>query len=274
MKKIIILCILALFLCACSKKEEAKGSSKTVDLGEMTADEQDLEEGSANDADVAGAQAQDDAAAPDDKKAARKKGGREARKGERPYRGRQPAEEEKLKAQEEENAEAAFDFSDDAKDDKKEEVAKAPAAPEPRMPKVRQGMSIEKLINIREFREKTGYSGALSEAWLLGQNPDQKYNSMRIATDNEKELGFSIQVWKPGNESAAAKRFEDLFKQSFGGQKVKQLANDAFSSNHHKLNELVFFEKSKRATVMLSCTESICSLEQLKEIAMSIQRRL
>ena len=124
MKKIIILCILALFLCACSKKEEAKGSSKTVDLGEMTADEQDLEEGSANDADDAGAQAQDDAAAPDDKKAARKKGGREARKGERPYRGRQPAEEEKPKAQEEENAEAAFDFSDDAKDDKKEEDKK------------------------------------------------------------------------------------------------------------------------------------------------------
>lgn len=275
MKKIILLCILALFLGACSKKEEPKVNAKTVDLGEATADENE-DENSEEEAEEAGnkrvfAKKGDDEGAAADNAPTRRRGDRGSRKGDRPYRAKQAAENDTPEAPAETPEPEAFDFSDD---DKKEVADKAPATPEPRMPKPRQGMSIEKLINIREFREKTGYSGALSEAWLLGQNPDQKYNSMRISTDNAAELGFSIQVWKPGNESAAAKRFEDLFKQSFGGQKVKQLANDAFSSNHHKLNELVFFEKSKRATVMLSCTESICSLDQLKEIAMSIQRRL
>ncbi|MBR4986040.1 MAG: hypothetical protein IKY83_09915 [Proteobacteria bacterium] len=273
MKKILLLCILALFFCACSKKDEPKNSPKTVDLGEVTADEQDADADNAENEprNIKAKRAQaDDSEKADAKDASpKKKGVREARKGDKPYRGRQAAAEKPEETPE--PAAEAFDFSDDEKD---EVAAKAPANPEPRMPKVRQGMSIEKLINIREFREKTGYSGALSEDWLLGQNPDQKYNAMRISPDNDKDLGFSIQVWKPGNESAAAKRFEDLFKQSFGGQKVKQLANDAFSSNHHKLNELAFFERSKRATVLLSCSESICSMDQLKEIAMSIQRRL
>ena len=273
MKKIILLCILALFLGACSKKEEPKPNAKTVDLGEATAEDSEQEDEASDTGRkrVFQKKGDEDSEAAADDAPTRKRGDRGSRKGDRPYRAKQAAENDTPEAPAEAPEPEAFDFSDD---DKKEVADKAPATPEPRMPKPRQGMSIEKLINIREFREKTGHSGALTEAYLLGQNPDQKYNSMRIATDNASELGFSIQVWKPGNESAASKRFEDLFKQSFGGQKVKQLANDAFSSNHHKLNELVFFEKSKRATVMLSCTESICSQDQRKEIAMSIQRRL
>jgi hypothetical protein len=157
-----------------------------------------------------------------------------------------------------------FDFSDDAQ--------KPPA--EPRIPKPRIGLSIEKLINIRELREQTNYAGALSEAYLQGQVPEPRYNAMRLAPDDASKLGFAIQVWKPGNESAASKRFNDLFTQSFGGQKIRGVATDAFTASHHKLNELAFFDKSKRSTVLMSCSDDICSIEQLKSIAQIIQKRL
>ncbi len=136
------------------------------------------------------------------------------------------------------------------------------------------GLDIEKLINIRELREQTGYAGALSDAWLLGQNPDERYNAMRLATDNAKDLGFAIQVWKPGNESAASKRFGDLYAQSFGGKKLKALATDAFTASHHDVHELGFYDRSKRATVLLSCSSKVCTLAQLQSIALTIQRRL
>ena len=164
-----------------------------------------------------------------------------------------------------ENDDDGFDFSD--------EPVKAMAAP-PRQPKVKPNLEIEKYINIREFREQTNYSGALAEDWLPGQYNDVRYTSVRLSTNDSSQLGFTIQIWRPGNETAATKRFSDLFSQSFGGQKIKSVANDAFIAKHHKIVELGFVEKSKRTTVLLSCSENICNQEQLKSIALIIQRRL
>lgn len=137
-----------------------------------------------------------------------------------------------------------------------------------------QDLSIEAFINIREFREQTGYAGLLTDAELLGQTPDARYLVMRLATDDPKQLGFSIQVWKPGNESAAAKRFDDLYAQSFGGTKTKDISSDAYASSHHQINELAFLARAKRVCVLLSCSDKICTPEQMRSIAQLIARRL
>lgn len=160
-----------------------------------------------------------------------------------------------------------FDFSDDTNDTPKQAAPIRRPAPKP-------GLSIEKLINIRELREQTGYAGALSESELPGQTPDARYNALRLSTDNPKELGFAIQVWKPGNAASAAERFQNLFAQSFGGKKLHAVATDAFVASHHNMNELAFYESKKQATVLISCSEKICSQDQLKAIVQIVQRRL
>ncbi len=299
MKRIVIFILMALcltFTTSCSK-DKAKADtkqSKTVDLGE-TDDVQD----DGDKKDNKKAAKKDDGAKKLDKKAAKKDDKKDDKKAE--AKSAKVAKNTRLEAenkddkkvQEPEDSkeevkpeadnpetkdvdekpapETAFDFSDD--DEQPKDNVK-PLPPKPRMPKPRITTGIEKYINIKELREETGFSGALSEAWLEGQENDPRYSSARLATDNDAELGFTIQVWKPGNENAASKRFTDLFEQSFGGQKIKNLASDAFTSHHHKINELAFFEKSKRSTVLLSCSENICSIEQLKTIAQTIQRRL
>ena len=294
MKLFVLLCVLVLVAPGCSKKKDEskpapEAKSKTVDLGESDADN---------------AENPDEAKKPSKNKRPRGKSAdteKETAKGDKdkqdadkpdakkpddaPKHGKPPAKKDEAEPADasavakEDAAEPAqadpepapegLDFSDD---EVEAEVAPPPKAP--RQPKAREGMSIEKLINIRELREQTGYSGILQEAWLLGQNPNNLYNAMRLATDKPDELGFAVQVWKPGNETAASKRFNDLYSQSFGGKKVKNVATDAFSSNHHKLNELCFFEKAKRATVLISCSENVCTAEQLKSVAQIIQRRL
>ncbi len=326
MKKLILLCLLALCLttsCSKSKKtDEENVPSNTVDLGEASEDENGNKADKADSGDKAGNDKKanrDDSKRP--KKRAKDDGPDKGRKGSATDEEREmarrndeasknpdgsskrgkpaaeiEAEEARAKAEAEnkniednnadnkaDNNEAAsdeiakvdtdapeegFDFSDE------DEKIKPSALKPPREPRVKLNLEIEKYINIREFREQTGYSGSLGEDWLMGQHIDARYTSARLSTNDSSQLGFSIQIWRPGNESAANKRFTDLFSQSFGGQKIKNIANDAFISKHHKIVELGFFEKGKRATVLLSCSENICSQEQLKSIALIIQRRL
>ena len=257
-----LLIALALAMPACSKnkdKDKDNTAEKTVDLGETNDnaqaadDSQDKPRRNNRRGDANRARNNKDNAAKEDK------GAKDAAP--EPQKEEDPKEAAPEAANNDSNG---FDFTDDA--------PKPPA--EPRIPKPRVGLSIEKLINIRELREQTGYSGALSESYLAGQIPEPRYNSMRLAPDDTSKLGFAIQVWKPGNESAASKRFNDLFTQSFGGQKIRGVATDAFTASHHKLNELAFFDKSKRSTVLMSCSDDICSIEQLKSIAQIIQKRL
>ncbi len=322
MKKLIILCILALCLTACSKsKENPAAKNKTVDLGETTQEESadnddskkdgDKKDDSKDkkkadspdknkknkaakkgDADNDGSAKNDDSKKkkadkpnPDDKakKDADKKD--DGSKDDVQKDDAKPKKDVKEKDADAQAADEGFDFSNEepdagnAADVKEPAVVKdekpaPPKQPRPvRSPKPKTGLNIENYINIRELREQTGYSGALSESWLLGQY-DDRYSSARLATENNDELGFSIQIWKPGNESAAQKRFSDLYTQSFGGQKIKSVATDAFVSHHHKIQEVGFYEKNKRATVLLSCSDNICTQEQLKSIAQIIQRRL
>ena len=158
-----------------------------------------------------------------------------------------------------------FDFSDEQTNNDE---------PTPRIVKKREGLDIENIINIRELREQTGYVGALTQTDLVGQTSDARYNVIRLSTDKTSELGFTVQVWKPGNESAASKRYEEIYKQSFGGVKQKDVASDAFIASHHSITELGFYDKAKRTVVLISCSDTVCKADQLKSIATTIQRRL
>lgn len=285
-----------LVMSACSKsKEENSKRGKTVDLGEASADEnadkaKKGEEKSAQDKGKTRPNSRRSKAAKDaeaaEKEAYEKNEAARFDEDGKPKRGKPAAEIEFEEKQAAKQAKAGnskaktkqadvaeeMDFTDEAEtadaDANKKEILPA------RSPKPKNALDIEQLINIRELREQTGYSGALSDAWLLGQPPSNHYNVMRLATDNENQLGFSVQVWKPGNQNAASKRFNDLYQQSFGGKKITSVATDAFTASHHDINELGFFEKSKRSTVLLSCSSKICTLEQLQAIALIIQRRL
>lgn len=298
MKRILILC--ALFaLPACSKSESVEPTVKTVDLGEVQADQAKDSETKGNGGkksrrnraerqaakDAADGKTPDSATKTDSTGPVMNMEGRGKPAAELEFEEQQAAakaakdaasppkdadqktEQAAQNAPTPEDDQNGFDFSNDSD----EKLAEQPNI---RHPKVRSGLDIEKIITLREFREQTGYAGVLSESWLAGQEPDARYSSARLATANTSDLGFALQIWRPGNESAASKRFDDLFHQSFGGKKIKSVATDAFTASHHQMHEVGFFEKGKRATVLLSCSASVCTADQLREIALIIQRRL
>lgn len=304
-KKILVIATLCLMLCSfsCSKDKEKQAAEteqavKTVDLGEAREEGRRRPRGKAGAQDAEAAAdakavqvpakrgrrdraAAEDAAEIDDKVMVKRNDAAALNPDGSAKRGlsaeaKRAAEQdgvEELVAEEtsEETAqamEASFDFA--LEDDDSGELDEKTARPQRRP----EQSAMDAFINMREFREQTGYAGLLVEAELLGQAEDARYQVMRLSTDDPKELGFSIQLWKPGNESAAVKRFDDLYAQSFGGTKVKGLASDAFLSTHHKLHELAFLDRDKRACVLLTCSSTLCSVEQLRTIAQLIMRRL
>lgn len=313
-KRIALLILCALLTCtACSKDKDTNAnkakssSSRTVDLGEDNGGDDSAKSkrgakkgrrANADNADKGGekltdeeiARRNDEAAVNPDGSAKRGKPAaqieaEEAADAEKGPKGHEPklAKAEEVPAADAPAAEAVaddansdgFDFADDAAADADagSAVAEEPVIQE-RIVQKRQGLNIENLITIKEVREQTGYAGAFAQTDLVGQPSDSRYNVIRLSTNNKNELGFSVQVWKPGNESAASRRFEDLFKQSFGGVKQKDVATDAFMSSHHKLHELAFYDKAKRAVVLISCSESVCKASALKGIASIVQRKL
>lgn len=305
MKNFLFLCLIAVFMttaCSGNKEKTDEDSSKTVDLGEadeQAADENDAQNDQKADADKGDVAASKGAKARDPKKDSMRKPPRNrpknadkgkadealsdaeiAKKNEEasknadgtPKRGKPAAE---LEAEAAENKKLEENQVNNAPNSPEKDVAKVPPKePKAAPAKPKDKLDIEAFINIREFREQTGFAGVLREDTLVGQNDDARYTSMRLATDDSAQLGFALQIWKPGNESAASKRFNDLYNQSFGGQKIKALATDAFSASHHQIHEICFYDKTRRSTVLLSCTDAICQIEQLKSIAQIIQRRL
>lgn len=135
-------------------------------------------------------------------------------------------------------------------------------------------LEVAQLIEIKEFREMTGFQGPLAQGTLDGQDASLRYNAFRLVTDDSSQLGFALQVWEPGNENAALKRFQDLYTQSFGGSKVKDLGTDAFKAEHHQMRHICLYDRGKKAVIFLSCSDKICQFEQLTNIAKTIQRRL
>ena len=273
MKKILwCLCAISLCLTACSKKtnkQQETPPDKTVDLQENS--EPEAEDSRA------GAAPED--AATDEKPEQRADHPRRGvDRGVRPGRSQtgrpRPTEEAQAKADvpSEQEGDSGFDFTDESPSPSPQKPAAKPA---PALaPKRTTLPGVDSIVSIRELREKTGFAGALTESSLPGQNPTLNYNWMRLATDNPGQLGFSVQVWKPGNEPAALKRFEDLYAQSFGGEKIHDVGADAFVASHHKIHELGFFDKNKRAAVLMSCSQEICSINSMKALANLIQKKL
>lgn len=296
--KLIIFCtILAVLPLACSKKsdkEQAPDSQKTIDLAESAP-----AEGAGKEAD--GVQGE---AAPGQKQGAKaeqaKAGAQEAApkkeqnlrqiarrntmaaldQNGQALRGKPAAQVEAEAKQAAENPPSQdsedFDFTQEPGAEPSQEPKTAPkrvqrsAVQSPGT----KALSISHFTDIKEIREQTGYSGVIEVADLPGQSVSSRYNAMRWLAGKDQSLGLSLQVWMPGNESAASKRFQDLYEQSFSGAKVEGLASAAFSSQHHGLRELAFYDAKKRAVVSLACTQSLCSEEQLAELGRRIQKRL
>ncbi len=135
-------------------------------------------------------------------------------------------------------------------------------------------LNVAVLLERAELREATGYQGLIEEVDLPGQKASARYNGVRWRVDDANDLGISLQVWKPGNQPAATKRFDDLFSQSFGGTKSRDAGDDAFRTEHHGLRSLTFIDRRRSAVANLSCTASICTFDQLADLARRVQRRL
>ncbi|MFA5625688.1 MAG: hypothetical protein WC966_11650 [Bradymonadales bacterium] len=272
--EIVLVCLaLVFFFAACSKnkgKKATEDNARTVDLAELELGDEDKQIERSAELDGLDEMDEPSSAADTEKERAIARLNDKAAIDDlgNPRRGLPAAQVEAEAQADVVEADEVFDFSEKSKTKTPRRRANQVRSPSDKK------LAIQHLIDVKEIREQTAYSGVIELSELPGQDASSRYNAMRWIAGETPNLGLSLQVWKPGNESAAAKRFQDLYEQSFAGSKMKGLANDAYSSEHHRLRELTFYDAPKRAVVSIACSEDLCSAEQLSELARRIQKRL
>lgn len=148
----------------------------------------------------------------------------------------------------------------------------APATPR-RVEVTASFLKVDGMLEPADVWKSLDYKGLLQHGEFVGQAPSKTYNAMRLATENGG-FGVALQVWKPGSATAGTRRFDDLYKNSIGGQRSKDVGTLAFRSEHHGLRSVVFLDQQRSTVAWVTCEAKLCSFEQLADLSRRIQRKL
>jgi len=126
----------------------------------------------------------------------------------------------------------------------------------------RDMVKVSHLLDTIEVRQVFDTLDRFEPALFPGQPAGADYNALRLKPVDGKGFGIGVQVWrrKPGRE--VGELFENLFRESVGGERGRDLG-ESFRSEHHKLRTLTFVDRRKGWVVALTCDASLGTFDQL-----------
>ena len=135
-------------------------------------------------------------------------------------------------------------------------------------------LRVDTMLTKKDIRESVPYNDLLVLGSIVGQEPSMTYNSVRWTTGKEGVFGFGLEVWKPGSQTAANKRFNGLYAQSLGGTVTKDVGDRSFRTEHHHLRTITFYDRKRSGVASISCDTSLCTFDELAALARRVQRKL
>jgi hypothetical protein len=124
---------------------------------------------------------------------------------------------------------------------------------------------------VKQVFEAPGLSG--SEP-LGGVLPAREYVGARFFDPRANSLGVSAQVWRFPTTIGARRKF-DVFSQRYpGAEKAEAVGTMSFFASGQEIRYLGFLEQSKKAMVVLACSEDICDLKEIYLLAKAIHKKL
>jgi len=134
-----------------------------------------------------------------------------------------------------------------------------------------EAMVAPQWLDRSEVRMALSYQGMLEIDGIVGQSRAAGYQAERLKTADPSQFGVGLQVWKGNNPP---KRYDDLFRQSWGGGPSKDVGDSSFRTEHHRLRELTFLDRKRNLVAILTCDVELCTFDQLVELARRLQPRL
>lgn len=131
---------------------------------------------------------------------------------------------------------------------------------------------LKRLLHHADFREVMRYTGPLQVVDLPGQPVSSDYNAVRFAMG--QELGCSLQRWDFISRHALDLRFDQYGGSLF--EPVKEARTDAAAvySTFAGLRAVVLKHSASRSMIQLTCTASMMSEPQLRELSERVSSRL
>ena len=139
------------------------------------------------------------------------------------------------------------------------------AAPEP--------LRIDDLVTADDVRTITGFNDDLRAEALVGQATGPQYNSLHLERA-DGQLGFTLQVWLPGELRLARDQFERLRRTAFSEAQRVEAGNEAFTSETPTSIELTLVDYRSGAVIILGCARGLCNPSHLIRLSSLVVSRL
>jgi len=109
---------------------------------------------------------------------------------------------------------------------------------------------------------------------LAGALPSREYNGVRFAPAADTTLGATVQVWRFSTTIEARRRFDLFSTRTIGAESVEALGSQGYFTQAGNLLTLAFLEQTKKALVVVTCSEDTCDLKDLYVLAKEIEKKL
>lgn len=149
---------------------------------------------------------------------------------------------------------------------------KAGVAPAPDVPE--GALNIQGALVAQDVASAFGVPNAFEEVALQGISPSASYGSARLLPVGARHYGVALQVWREGDQGAAAARIERFARQQPGARRVTGLGTKAIRAQRRRVLHLSWLTPDRAEVATLTCDERFCTPRALLSLAQRIDVRL
>ena len=145
-----------------------------------------------------------------------------------------------------------------------------PAPAEPKRPV----LDVARFLPVKDLRTLTGERTLAAKGQLAGIPATETYNSAYFAPSKRSEFGVSLQVWKERIRRDVNQRFERMRADFPNAEDTTAIGPKGFISYYDDIVTLTFADLSRRVVASVSCSQKICTGEQLLSVANAVNEKL
>jgi hypothetical protein len=135
-------------------------------------------------------------------------------------------------------------------------------------------LDVSKYLSVQNVRTLTGERTLTSMGRLKGIETGEGYNSIYFAPSVRSNFGVSLQVWKERIRRDANQRYTKMRADFPNPEDTTALGGKSFISYFDDIISLTFADLTKRVIVSVSCSQKICTGDQLLSLANAVKEKL
>ena len=141
-------------------------------------------------------------------------------------------------------------------------------------PPKQKTLNIGRYMTITDARRITGDTTLSKGKPLTGIEPGPNYNVSYFAPQLRSKFGVSVQIWKEKIRRDANDRYRKMKRDFQNTEDTTAISPSALFSHFQGIMSLSFVDLTKSIVVSVSCGDTVCSGDELVDLAKAVKKRL